>query len=100
MSFASLESSGGTVSTCVWQAAVCAASIVKKFSDFQVAAPLESFKNGHEPMLNVHCGIGAGNMVGLHVGDYREDDDERQEDEAVELRREYLFLGDAIDQVS
>jgi class 3 adenylate cyclase len=99
MSWASLAS-GGTVSTCVWQAASCAASIVKKFSDFQVAAPLETFKNEHEAMLNVHCGIGAGHMIGLHVGDYREDDDERQEDEAVELRREYLFLGDAINQVS
>jgi class 3 adenylate cyclase len=99
ISWASLES-GGTVSTCVWQAAICAASIVKKFSDFKVTSPLETFKNEHEAMLNVHCGIGAGHMIGLHVGDYREDDDERQEDEAVELRREYLFLGDAIDQVS
>jgi hypothetical protein len=52
-------------------------------------------------MLNVHCGIGVGHMLGLHVGDYREDDgDEGQEDNAVELRREFLFLGDPINQVS
>lgn len=37
--------------------------------------------------LNVHCGIGAGQMVGVHVGDY-------------ESRREYLLLGEPITQAT
>ena len=89
-----------TVATCVWQAATCATTIVRKFSDFHVAVPRDSTFDNGEAMLNVHCGIGAGHMIGLHVGDYREDDDEAQEDEIAELRREYIFLGDAINQVS
>jgi hypothetical protein len=47
-------------------------------------------------MLNVHCGVGVGRLVGLHVGDFKED----QEEEGVELRREFLILGEPIDQVS
>jgi class 3 adenylate cyclase len=92
------------VASCVCQAAKCAASIVKKFSDYHVPFPVDSTSNKDSPneaMLNVHCGIGVGHMMALHVGDYREDDgDEGQEENAVELRREYLFLGDAINQVS
>jgi len=37
--------------------------------------------------LNVKCGLGAGHVVGIHVGD-------------DVYRREYLILGDTIDQVS
>ena len=95
-----------TVSICVWQAAKCAASIVRKFSDYHVSLPGESTFSkdsgrSNEAMLNVHCGIGVGHMVGLHVGDYRESmEEEPQDDNAVELRREFLFLGEPIDQVS
>lgn len=37
--------------------------------------------------LNVHCGIGAGQMVGVHVGD-------------TKLRREYVLLGEPISQAT
>lgn len=90
---------------CVLQATKCAASIVTKFSDYLVSiagdSSLKNDMNGpNEAMLNVHCGIGVGRMVCLHVGDYREDYDDGQDDNAVELRREFLFLGDPINQVS
>jgi class 3 adenylate cyclase len=78
------------LSSCVLSAARCGASIVKKFSDYQVTAVAEM------TMLNVHCGVGVGRLVGLHVGDFKED----QEEEGVELRREFLILGEPIDQVS
>ena len=99
-------------SACVWRAAKCAASIVNKFSDFQVPATGDSSftpenSRPSEAMLNVHVGVGCGELVGLHVGDYREDDDEEEpsvgedahDDNEVELRREFLFLGQVIDQV-
>jgi class 3 adenylate cyclase len=95
---------GPMVCSCVWQASKCAESIVRKFSDYRVVVPGDSTfqsDDGAGPMLNVHCGIGSGHLVGLHVGDYREDDGyEGQEDNTVELRREFLFLGDAINQAS
>lgn len=78
------------LSSCVLSAAKCGASIVKKFSDYQATAVAE------KTMLNVHCGVGVGHLVGLHVGDFKED----QEEEGVELRREFLILGEPIDQVS
>lgn len=89
------------VATCVLAASKCAASIVEKFSDFSVgqamphAMPMVDGVR-QEAILNVHCGIGAGKFVGLHVGDYKEDPDE----EGVELRREFLVMGDPIDQAA
>jgi class 3 adenylate cyclase len=82
------------LSNCVMMAAKCATSIVKKFSDYHVTTA--DSRNTNEAMLNVHCGVGVGHMVGLHVRDYKEG----QEEEAVELRREFLILGEPIDQVS
>lgn len=79
------------LSTCVLSAARCAAAIVRSFSDYQVT----SASNANEAMLNVHCGVGVGDLVGLHVGDFKED----QEEDGVELRREFLILGSPIDQV-
>jgi class 3 adenylate cyclase len=81
------------LSLCVLSAARCGAAIVKKFSDYQV---MSAAKGTSEAMLNVHCGIGVGNLVGLHVGDCKEGPEEG----SVELRREFLFLGDPIDQVA
>jgi len=49
----------------------------------QSEAPLQD----RVAFLNVHCGLGAGEIVGVHVGD-----DER--------RREYLILGDPLAQVA
>jgi class 3 adenylate cyclase len=89
------------VATCVLAAAKCAAAIVEKFSDFSVgqamphAMPMIDGVR-QEAILNVHCGLGAGKFVGLHVGDYKEDPDE----EGVELRREFLVMGDPIDQAA
>jgi class 3 adenylate cyclase len=88
------------LATCVLAACKCAAAIVEKFSDYQVSSAIPTampMENGvrQEAMLNVHCGVGAGEFVGLHVGDYKEDPDE----EGVELRREFLVLGDPIEQV-
>ncbi|CAB9510670.1 cyclase type 10 [Seminavis robusta] len=89
------------IATCVLAAAKCAAAIVEKFSDFSVGAAMPHampMVDGvrQEAILNVHCGLGAGKFVGLHVGDYKEDPDE----EGVELRREFLVMGDPIDQAA
>jgi class 3 adenylate cyclase len=91
------------LAACVSAAAKCASEIVRKYSDFHVTSSRDvsiSFggenQSRNDAMLNVHCGIGVGHLVGLHVGDYREG----REEDAVELRREYLFLGDPIEQVS
>jgi class 3 adenylate cyclase len=93
------------LSLCVLSAARCGASIVKKFSDYHVTSSAAKGGGGGntttEAMLNVHCGVGVGSLIGLHVGDFREDPQQQQEDEhAVELRREFLVLGDPIEQVS
>jgi class 3 adenylate cyclase len=45
----------------------------------------------------VHCGIGVGDLVGLHVGDYRE---KEEEEISAESRREFLIIGEPIDQVA
>ena len=81
------------VTRCVMMAAKCASSIVKKFSDYHVTSG-----DGHinsKAMLNVHCGVGVGPVVGLHVRDCKDGEDE----DAEELRREFLLLGSPIDQV-
>ena len=83
------------ISNCVMMASKCASSIVKKFSDYRVTAAVNRGSTS-EAMLNVHCGVGVGSLVGLHVGDYKEG----EEEDAVELRREFLLLGEPIDQVS
>ena len=80
------------LSSCVLAAAKCAVSIVEKYSDYHVTSASGTTSDA---MLNVHCGIGVGHVVGLHVGDYKE----YLEEEGVELRREFLILGDAIEQV-
>ena len=89
----------------VLRAAKCAASIVRKYSDHEVTLPNHRFGSdtatGSIGVLNVHCGIGAGELVGVHLGDYQEEEGMGDEEQpTVELRREYLFLGDAINQVS
>lgn len=81
------------LTNCVMMAAKCGTAIVKKFSDYHVTTA--DSRNTSEAMLNVHCGVGVGDMVGLHVGDYKEG----VEEDSVELRREFLILGEPIDQV-
>jgi hypothetical protein len=70
---------------------------VEKFSDFHVS--VDSMFTGNslskgQALLDVHCGIGAGRVVGLHVRDFQEDTEDVHEDTAgVELRREFLAIG-------
>jgi class 3 adenylate cyclase len=85
------------LSIAVLRAARCAVSIVHKYSDHEVAAPHHI--SDTMGLLNVHCGIGCGVLVGMHASDYKEEDCIGEEDQPVETRREYLFLGSAIDQV-
>jgi len=70
-----------TDASAVFLAAQCAAKIVRKCSDYPVDVDGQVFST-----LNVHCGVGFGNVVGLHVGD--------------KDRKEYLILGEPIRQVA
>lgn len=102
-SLASMDTTGDILSTtsglplAVLRAARCAAAIVNKYSDHEVVAP--HHVSDTAGVLNVHCGIGCGLLVGMHASDYKEDDGLGEEEQAIETRREYLFLGKAIDQV-
>ena len=71
---------------CVLTAAACGARIVDECSDYPV---YESGGTSGKLVttLNVHCGVGFGEVVGVHVGD-------------KESRMEYLILGDPIEQVA
>lgn len=68
---------------CVHKAASCGAEVVAKCSDFPVFND-----NGKQiATLNVHCGLAYGEMAAIHVGnDYN--------------RREFIVLGQSIDQVT
>ena len=95
------EMENRSLTECVFFASMCAASIVEKYSDFNVPQARDlsiSFGKDQQcdAMLNVHCGVGVGELVGLHVGDYTES----SVNQLTENRREYLFLGNPIDQVS
>lgn len=71
-------------------AAACASSMVKECADFPVLALGEGAigaDNGPIATLNVHCGLGVGEMIGMHVGDSTH-------------RREYLYVGDPIKQAT
>uniref|UniRef100_A0A7S4W7A5 Guanylate cyclase domain-containing protein n=1 Tax=Ditylum brightwellii TaxID=49249 RepID=A0A7S4W7A5_9STRA len=63
-------------------AASCGWSITQKYSGYAVPG-----LSSEVALLDVHCGIGVGELATLHVGDNTS-------------RREFLFLGDPIDQVS
>ena len=68
---------------CVMRAANCGADIVAKCSDYPVF-DADDLQIG---TLNVHCGLAYGEMAGVHVGnDYN--------------RREFLVLGESIDQAT
>ena len=77
-----------TLDDCVHTAAICGASIVKKCADYPVyAKTIAGLQGDIVATLNVHCGLGVGEMVGVHVGNDCS-------------RREYLVFGDPIDQVA
>ena len=72
----------------VLKAAICGANIVRKFSNFRISPtviPASERKNAFN--LDVHCGLGVGNLACLHLGDN-------------ETRREFVFLGNPIEQTS
>jgi len=72
----------------VMNACCCAATIVETCSDYPVFKNIGIGDQGEQvATLNVHCGVGFGKLIGVHVGD-------------DEKRREYLILGDPINQVS
>ena len=84
-----------SLETCVENAVECAAKIITDCADFSVLVNggnvgskcIVSRQSAEVETLNVHCGIGAGQMIGVHVGDH-------------ELRREYLLLGQPIQQAT
>jgi hypothetical protein len=84
-----------SLENCVEAAANCSAKIISRCSDFSVLANGEyggsscllTSQAAQVETLNVHCGIGAGQMIGVHVGDH-------------ELRREYILLGQPIQQAT
>lgn len=65
------------------RAAMCGARIVGRCSNYPIVD--DENRRGQIATLNVHCAVGTGELVGVHVGNKK--------------RREYLFLGDPIDQV-
>jgi class 3 adenylate cyclase len=78
------------LSKCCELAAACAASLVRDCSDFPVSTIcglMDADADGIPASLNVHCGLGIGEMAGLHIGDN-------------ENRREYLYLGNPIKQTA
>lgn len=78
-----LKTEANSIEESLLCAAICGASIVAKCSDFKVPTPKESEESA---TLNVHCGLGAGEVVALLVGDN-------------DSKKEFLLLGDPIDQV-
>jgi class 3 adenylate cyclase len=85
-------SSTMTLDQCVDAAATCAAALVRDCADFPVMSfggIVEAAKVHGEPTttLNIHCGLGVGSMAGIHIGDSKD-------------RREYIYLGDPINQAT
>jgi len=72
-----------TIDDCVLIAATCGAKVVAECSDY----PVYSTTGLQIKSLNVHCGLGVGELTSVHVGNYH-------------TRRELIVLGDPIDQVS
>ena len=65
----------------------CGAKIVETCSDYPVFKNVGPTGEGEQvSTLNVHCGVGFGLITGVHVGDN-------------EKRREYLIMGEPINQV-
>jgi class 3 adenylate cyclase len=85
------KGTGRILAECVTIASLCGSSIVRACSDFPIYAPAkgDAGKAGVVSKigtLNVHCGVGVGDVAGVHVGD-------------DEYRREFLLVGEPIDQV-
>jgi class 3 adenylate cyclase len=74
---------------CIAEASACAASLISECTDFPVLSLVSAQEliGSTVDCLNIHLGLGFGQMNGIHVGDNRN-------------RREYLYIGDAIDQAT
>jgi class 3 adenylate cyclase len=79
--WAVIEHGLDTIEECTAVAALCAASIAECCQDFPIFGADKT-----AGFLNVHCSLGVGDVAAVHIGDDR-------------LRREFLLLGDPIDQV-
>ena len=78
------------LSKCAELAAACAAALVRDCADFPVSTVcglLDTDTDGVPAYLNVHCGLGIGEMAGVHIGDNQ-------------TRREYMYLGNPIKQTA
>ncbi|KAL3919907.1 MAG: hypothetical protein SGILL_003519 [Bacillariaceae sp.] len=84
-----------SLESCVESAVNCATKILWRCADFSILSNgatgncsyLLTSQAAQVETLNVHCGIGAGQMVGVHVGDNKS-------------RREYILLGQPISQAT
>jgi len=91
------ESSGRhmyTLEQCAMVAALCAASIAETCRDFPIynapevgLSAVDHAIGTRVGSLNLHCVLGVGDVAAVHVGDDR-------------LRREFLVVGDPIDQIA
>jgi class 3 adenylate cyclase len=74
---------------CVAAATACATSMMQDCADFPVLSVVSSKEilSMGATSLNIHLGLGVGQMMGLHVGDSK-------------YRREYLYIGDTINQAT
>lgn len=78
-----------TKEQCMAEATTCATSLISECTDFPVLSLVSAQEliGSTIDCLNIHLGLGFGQMNGIHVGDNRH-------------RREYLYIGDAIDQAT
>ena len=77
-----------TLDVCVTLAAKCGAQIVSRCADFPIFAnAVDRERNKPISTLNVHCGLGVGELTGVHVGNNVSN-------------RELIIIGDPIDQVA
>ena len=78
-----------TIEDCLLTAAMCGAQIVAECSEYPIYSTTGMGRtNGVQiAALNVHCGLGVGEIVSVHVGNFHD-------------RRELLVMGETINQVS
>jgi hypothetical protein len=84
------ETDTTTKSQCVAAATACSCALIKdccRFPVFDFGNMTGTTPNTPISTLDCHCGIGFGDMIGIHLGD-------------TDNRREYLYIGDPIDQAT
>lgn len=91
-------------------ASLCGASILAKGTDYEIEIKDDSmsqYRSSEERVfLNVHCGVGVGNVVGVHVRNNilmepeGNDSFNREDMQTCCTRKEFFLIGDAITQVT